>query len=1767
MTLVPERHTLPDKANKLNLSARSGGKTEEEKRGDDPLSLLLLASTTPPPHKSEEMAGGGGAAGDPPTSTSSSRARAAVVITSSQFQRRIAESILQHDEPQLERLFQLYSTLHSSSITTSTNPRRRAPSPIVLQGKRVVLVDDMTQQPAIPIRFKGTSLIRASEQFQPSLMDYVCDTETGFTLMHLAVLSGEKEMVRRCLYSDLPSSIGGFCCPHRVEDGRGETALTLAMRQAPSCVRMLFDYSVEADRRMDAFAARIREKEMRTPHSTAMAVLSAEESMPCGATSSVVGPTTTPSSLLAPITNVWQRHVLGHRSTNLPDEKRPGGKTREANIPGRHRQLQPLGSMPSASALSPPRSPSPLNPNRRENITTTPAAPAAAVRGLSSGAETTASESGSNGLDQRSGGIYRTTHLMRHTLLHCAVSADAFSPPWPERLAFIQMLVRDYGMRASQENAFGCTPAMWAKENAAYLGGGVKGTAEGRAEVRRIIRFLKTAAEKEEALERSDPKRWLLRQAGVRISPSRSPCRAGGFGDAEEEEEEEAGEDYGKNYNNNHHYNPGLSPHIGRPFRYGEAEKEKGETNNDRVEGGAVGRRVFEPDEDEPEPQCPAHAFATTTTTPPPPAASCAKKRVGFCSPPPVAPLDEKRSSCCTSPSSSSSQTAGGERREQQKGQHHPSHKTRKQAPPNSTAPLHYNSAAAAAPADLYHRGSTCVGVFSASPSPRGPSLRSCGTCPPSPVQTSRKSEERGGGGHSKYAAALATATRIQSRRQGSYIDPDGHSRPREVSPSLRMALSYLEHGSEVREPSMLPHEEMNELLEHQNGNQSRAGATTHQNRKRNKNNGTWNRKEEEDPLVQKSPTTAVKVVALPLLRMSLVTTPAQKIRWYLQGPTARLVMFAVLFLLHLVHNAMDISGSVQHVWRAELWGTVWNMLFSSWLLMTFFMGLIRVGLLIVFGIVLGYHVFPWLVGHWIGVRWLRLPLLGAQSIEEKNFERVAFGLFFSTFYDASQRYKILLRPIGVVGGVYIAAKVYNLCICLGYPEHYRVWATIPDTFYSGSLNTSSPWFYQSAWLTFWGLTFLLDVFAFVFAMDLMHQQGALNVYLPDYRYDQFANWIDGTVYPWLQTWPRCAPGLLLFPARLHITHPWKRWSSLAREVWHAISRRRHTETVASSGSSAQEKNRKRRDAFTSDGGVPSDHFHLRRSVSMMSFRVWWFWAVTTVLLCLLCFPLFLAAGLVRHRYTYGQIQPVSPAMLTLSTGTVVQGWCCVAVASTAVLCLVVVSLQEWHWPSHTVNASLSYPGGLLPRTYAHPSLLFLVLLMGIGTLDLRAVVQNSRVLVLYAPHRGGAIVALILALLPALLGVLILLTATFSTSLRVLQRVLQREAAASQVECDATQTDGSSGGCCARLTRRWRTFRTRSYEVWKLWAMGKHLFALPVPAVFGVLRSLAPELPSWTLLEEQEETTVWWSSQHPTPPLRDGDDCTGVHQAASERAQSFWVAAAALATHQAPVSGGPSCNPHSLRSSGTAGGAAYLAPLFDPMADLTARQDAVYRLAVTELVDVLEAQQLLQRIAAHWVLTEQQQDDNDNDEDEDEDETEESRLERLEDVEEGEMLTAIANATTPQSSRIRPAVARAEEEEEEETSATTTSLSLSTAVCRRVMFTLRRRQRLAFWKKQQSRLRLLTYLGHAVPSSNVAPSAYPASRVAPAGRSSAAPDGLIMVDPKERHKQQLLYESKREAYKQQMWNNRARQRQYQHQRRSPSTKRRSPSARRVAAR
>lgn len=106
---------------------------------------------------------------------------------------------------------------------------------------------------------------------------------------------------------------------------------------------------------------------------------------------------------------------------------------------------------------------------------------------------------------------------------------------------------------------------------------------------------------------------------------------------------------------------------------------------------------------------------------------------------------------------------------------------------------------------------------------------------------------------------------------------------------------------------------------------------------------------------------------------------------------------------------------------------------------------------------------------------------------------------------------------------------------------------------------------------------------------------------------------------------------------------------------------------------------------------------------------------------------------------------------------------------------------------------------------------------------------------------------------------------------------------------------------------------------------MGRHLFSLPVPHVFGVLYYLAPRLAAWPLLEELPSSGAAGGGTFHSNPLSSNNDNP----------------TAALLLDDAAL------------------------PL---MHGLTASQrEAIYKMAVTDLVTLLEQYDLLDRIAQSW--------------------------------------------------------------------------------------------------------------------------------------------------------------------------------------------------------
>lgn len=628
---------------------------------------------------------------------------------------------------------------------------------------------------------------------------------------------------------------------------------------------------------------------------------------------------------------------------------------------------------------------------------------------------------------------------------------------------------------------------------------------------------------------------------------------------------------------------------------------------------------------------------------------------------------------------------------------------------------------------------------------------------------------------------------------------------------------------------------------------------------------------EEEDDSKEGS---TVPMDPLPLLRQSLILTTTDELRWWLQGPVARLALLAFLFLLQLLLHSLEVAVHVEGVWSCELWGTVWNMCFGAWGLSTFSLGCLRVLLMGAFGYGVGYRAFPWLVGQKIGAEWLRLPLFGAQSVEAANFDQQTTEMFFSHFYRGGvARTRVLLRPIGVIGGIYLSAKWYNGCIRWFCPVSYRSWAPIrpqlpPSTFFFLSLSPSEDVTGRNLWLFIWGFSSTLHLFVFICVADLMYQQGALNCRLPHYRYDCFANWVDALWSPhspYVGTWAHRVMTALTWPLRV-------RWS--------------RRQSGGSSGSHAEEADRNA--WFTV---VPLS------SVPHRTMRVWCFWAVSAVLWVFLALPWLLAAALV-----HGGVEG-TPSSSAFGSGSAFQAWFCIWISSLAVLCIVCAALQDWNWPSHAAHPLLTYAGGGLPSDYPHPSLLLLLLLLLLATMELRGVVQNSRVWLHQVSDESGrraaAIFGICLATLPAWIGAGLFILALLSTSLFVVEEMRRRDV-------------GTSLG---RFSPPLRV----AYEVGKQWCTGVHLFSLPVPPVFGVLRFLQPDLPSWALLKAEAYP---WSEDEYRDEIPSDD---------SEEAEGDMTRRRQEASSKAVLS--------------------------------RLDRNGIYRLAVTDLIERLEHQRLLYRI------------------------------------------------------------------------------------------------------------------------------------------------------------------------------------------------------------
>lgn len=1133
-------------------------------------------------------------------------------VTASLFQLHMAHAITSHDACRLRLLLRMYGALAAMKQKSSTSHpgcaigvSQHSPSLSSIitffTQQRVVLVDDLRHCPS-------TTTIAAGPPI--SLLDHPFDPETHGTLMHLAVCSENSEVVDACLQS---RSFGVGSAPYRMEDGRGDTPLTLAMRHAPSCVNALFHHVI------------LTAKETAAARYAARVVRSGGKA---GTTAVAVSPTTTTPVAAFSASEQVSSPFSAKRLFAALSSPKPLKQLEQEKKSRRER----------------------VDDEEEEEFTSLAACEAAAVRRA----------------------VHRTNFSIRNTLLHAAVSADAGCPSWPGRYAFIEMLLTVYGLRASIENALGCTPAMWARENRIDLAGG---TQQGHEEVDAIIALLLGASEREQqtTVTNTPPRRALLRQLGVNLSPSQKRSS--------------------------------QSPAAG--------------------DGGSAARRLSSPSPD-------AAVVAAS--------AASGLRHVRFCGSSSVEPPHEI---------------------------------TTRSPSPLAVDPLSLGKKKAAA------------GLVS-SPSP----VR--------PLKTARESSA---------PAALPTM--------------------RDASPSVRMVLQYLhpqdpaESGgvgksvgsaaspSLLRCPSLRPYERH---APHRSVDPS------------------------EPTVGAASPSMATSTS----LRMSLLTSDAAKVRWRLQGPHARLLLFAVLLVLHCLKNALDMSWRVEGVWRSELWGTLWNLFFFAWGPTTFVMGIVRVLTVLVITIGVGYLLTPWLFGEVLLVRYLRIPLFGAESFEEFYYQQSHFGVFFSSLYSPVRyRSRGLLRPIGIVGSLYLSAKVYNLWVTVGWPEDYRLWAIIRSGLYSS--QHYEPWDARVMWLVCWGFTLALDIFTLAFAIDMMYAQGVFNAFLPRFTYGKLAFWLDGCFYPWLRRHPRTAY-LLLTPARLQVVQPVRRLAQLLH---------------------------------------PTQMMRLHKSVSIHRFRLWCFWGMVICVGGLLAAPFWISAGVLSHRSPYTtsmnkrHYNEAAVSASPASIGQLISSWFCVFVASCSVLCAVLMSLQEWCWPAHSPHPLFTMPGGLPPFSYPQPSLVFFILLLVIESLDMCTVIENCRILVVFNPHPGAGGFGVCLAVLPLVVAVAVWWGMALSTSLHVVEQLTSQEGDGVQEEDEKAVTHRRSRqrSSLARtreqsqpqqhqslwllrhLPNSWVSWLQRRHLIaaWQSWAVGVHLFSSPVPHLFCLLWCLHPNHPAWADLSSSQ--------------------------------------------------------------------------------------------------------------------------------------------------------------------------------------------------------------------------------------------------------------------------------------------------------------------------
>ncbi|RNF03189.1 uncharacterized protein Tco025E_08232 [Trypanosoma conorhini] len=225
----------------------------------------------------------------------------------------------------------------------------------------------------------------------------------------------------------------------------------------------------------------------------------------------------------------------------------------------------------------------------------------------------------------------------------------------------------------------------------------------------------------------------------------------------------------------------------------------------------------------------------------------------------------------------------------------------------------------------------------------------------------------------------------------------------------------------------------------------------------------------------------------------------SDRVRLVCEGAFSRLICVALMFCLHFFLYAVDVADRGEEATyrdaRWDFWFTVYNSIASSWNGSAFFMGMTHAGCAFG-GAIVGACVYRYGFHVLLGRRLMRLQICGAQSAAERKFIRNCFGTYYASIYEGKKRGGYFAMVVGAVLGIYFGTKLYNALLYRFWPGQLS-WALILPVLPGVDAVT--------ALRGFWWAALSIDWYIFMFILDIMYQQGSLNIYLPHRTFGAFA--------------------------------------------------------------------------------------------------------------------------------------------------------------------------------------------------------------------------------------------------------------------------------------------------------------------------------------------------------------------------------------------------------------------------------------------------------------------------------------------------------------------------------------------------------------------------------------------------------------------------------------------------------------------------------------